>query len=85
VSFNPLRIVSDGTPHGTKVFTPHGVYIPTKTVRFTHNAGEAPLITLELEGVAFEATEAPGSSVASDHPYDGPFPPLTRVDLLKGE
>jgi hypothetical protein len=87
MSFNPLRIVSDGTIHGTKVFTPHGVEIPTKTVRFTHNAGEPPMVTLELQGVEFEATEAPGASVASDHPYDRPFPPLgaNAAALAKAE
>jgi hypothetical protein len=51
---NEIRIVSDGTTYGTKVLTRDGAEIVCKAVRFSHNGGELPVVTLELIGVAVE-------------------------------
>jgi len=48
---NNVRIVSDGTTAGTKVLTPDGFELACKAIRFSHNGGKPPVVTLELYAV----------------------------------
>ncbi len=51
---NNVRIVSDGTVIGTKVLTADGHELACKAIRFSQNADELPIVTIELIGVAVE-------------------------------
>jgi oxalate decarboxylase/phosphoglucose isomerase-like protein (cupin superfamily) len=54
MSYSNVRIFSDGTPLGLKVTTRSGEIIPCSAVHFTQNNGEAPVVTLVLEGAAVD-------------------------------
>ncbi len=49
-----LKIICDGSIGGTRVITPGGEEIMARNVRFSHNAGEIPYVTLDLIGIEFE-------------------------------
>lgn len=49
-----VKVVCDGSVYGTRIITPNGDEIAAMNVRFSHNAGEIPIVTLDLIGVEFE-------------------------------
>jgi hypothetical protein len=58
MSYSNIRIQSDGRPLGLKVTTRKGEEIPCASVHFTQNDGEAPTVTLVLQGVHVDLASA---------------------------
>lgn len=57
-----VKVISDGSSYGTLIITPNGDKIVAMNVRFSHNAGEIPIVTLDLIGVEFEGVLPIGSA-----------------------
>lgn len=72
-----LKIVSDGTPKGTKVFDELGQVERVRNITWSIDAGGLSMAIIELVGVSLE-TEVIAAGIEEG-------PPMRSIELLLGD